>query len=85
MDAGKETATQMTEMMKNVAIDTNVGQHLDVRVQQQMDEKEELKQELEQELQWVRYRKKMLDTIEDQLPQMKQIAEKAKQGNLTER
>ena len=31
MDTGKENATQMTEMMKNVAVDTNVGQHLDTR------------------------------------------------------
>lgn len=30
MNTGKETATQMTEMLKNVAVDTNVGQHLDV-------------------------------------------------------
>jgi hypothetical protein len=28
MDTGKETATQMTEMMKNVAVDPNVGQNL---------------------------------------------------------
>jgi hypothetical protein len=31
MNTGKENATQITEMMKNVAIDTNVGQNLDVR------------------------------------------------------
>lgn len=31
MDTGKETAAQMTEMTKNVAVDPNVGQHLDVR------------------------------------------------------
>ncbi|MCB2340766.1 YjfB family protein [Clostridium estertheticum] len=31
MDTGKENATQITEMMKNVAIDTGVGQNLDVR------------------------------------------------------
>ncbi|APC41160.1 putative motility protein [Clostridium estertheticum] len=30
MDTGKETATQMTEMIKNVAVDSNVGQNLDV-------------------------------------------------------
>jgi hypothetical protein len=29
MDSGKETAIQVTEMMKNVAVDPNVGQHLD--------------------------------------------------------
>lgn len=31
MDTGKETATQITEIMKNVAVDTNVGQNLDTR------------------------------------------------------
>lgn len=31
MNTGKENATQITEMMKNVAIDTDVGQNLDVR------------------------------------------------------
>ncbi|MCB2308794.1 YjfB family protein [Clostridium estertheticum] len=31
MNTGKQNATQITEMMKNVAIDTNVGQNLDVR------------------------------------------------------
>lgn len=32
MDTGNETATQMTEMMKNVAVDPNLGQHLDIKV-----------------------------------------------------
>ena len=31
MDTGKETVTQITAMMKNVAVDHNVGQHLDIR------------------------------------------------------
>ncbi|MBU3142317.1 YjfB family protein [Clostridium sp. CF012] len=31
MDNGKETATQMAQMIKNVAIDPNLGQHLDTR------------------------------------------------------
>ena len=29
MDTGKENATQMTEMIKNVAVDSDVGQNLD--------------------------------------------------------
>jgi len=48
-----------------------------------MNEKEELKKELEQELQLVQYRMKMLDIIEEKLMQMRQLAEKAKQENLT--
>ena len=50
-----------------------------------MNEREELKQELEQELLWVQYRQKMLDIIEEKLLEMKQIAEQAKQENLTAR
>ncbi|MDR3593993.1 hypothetical protein [Clostridium sp.] len=49
----------------------------------QMNEREELKQELEQELQWVQYRQKMLDIIDGKLLQMKQVAEQAKEENLT--
>lgn len=32
MDTGKENAIQMTEMMKNSAVDPNVGNHVDVSV-----------------------------------------------------
>ena len=31
MDTGKQDATHMTEIMKNAAVDTNVGQNLDTR------------------------------------------------------
>lgn len=30
MDTNKETGTQMTEMMKNSAVDPNLGNHIDV-------------------------------------------------------
>ena len=30
MDTGKENATQMTEMIKNSAVDANLGNHIDV-------------------------------------------------------
>lgn len=30
MDAGKENATQMTEMMKNSAVDPNLGNQIDI-------------------------------------------------------
>ncbi len=48
-----------------------------------MDEKEEIKQELGLELQWVQYRQRMLDIMEEKLLQMKQIAEQAKEENLS--
>lgn len=47
-----------------------------------MDEKEELKQKLQEELQWVQYRRKMLNIIEKKLYQMKSIAEEAT-GNIS--
>ncbi|MGH4141098.1 YjfB family protein [Clostridium sp.] len=31
MDTGKENATTITEMVKNIAVEPNVGQNLDVR------------------------------------------------------
>lgn len=31
MNTGKETAAQMTEMLKGAAMDPNLGQHLDVK------------------------------------------------------
>ena len=43
-----------------------------------MDEKE-----LELELQWVQYRQKMLDIIEEKLLEMKRIAEEVKQDDFT--
>ena len=48
-----------------------------------MDEREELKQELEQELQLVKYRQKMLDIMEEKLLQMRELAGKVKEENLT--
>lgn len=32
MDTGKENANQMTEMIENVAVDSNLGNHIDVSV-----------------------------------------------------
>lgn len=32
MNAGKDNATQMTEMMSNIAVDDNLGNHIDVTV-----------------------------------------------------
>ncbi|WP_160685259.1 YjfB family protein [Clostridium sp. C2-6-12] len=32
MDAGKQNATQMTEMISNLAVDPNLGKHIDISV-----------------------------------------------------
>lgn len=32
MDTGKENATQMADMIKDVAVDPNLGNHIDVSV-----------------------------------------------------
>ncbi|GEP64575.1 hypothetical protein CBE01nite_23430 [Clostridium beijerinckii] len=50
-----------------------------------MDEREELKKELEQELQWIIYRQRLLDIMEQKLLQMKKLTEKAKYDNLIEK
>lgn len=49
------------------------------------NEKEELKQELEQELFWIKYRKNMLDIIDEKLFQMREIAEKIKNQKLSKK
>ncbi|MFT8344006.1 MAG: hypothetical protein ABF652_21570 [Clostridium beijerinckii] len=49
-----------------------------------MDEREKLKRELEAELQWVKYRMRMLDIIEGKLLRMRNMAEEAKDLNLSE-
>ncbi len=46
-----------------------------------MDEREELKQELKSKLQWAKYR--MLDIIEEKLVKMRNMAEIAKEGDLS--
>jgi len=48
-----------------------------------MDESELSKLKLEKELQWVKYRQKMLDIMEEKLLKMREIVEQAKQGNYT--
>lgn len=50
-----------------------------------MNEREELEKKLKEELQWVKYRQRMLDVIEEKLMKMKNIAEQAKEKSLTER
>ncbi|WP_238900091.1 hypothetical protein [Clostridium sp. YIM B02500] len=48
-----------------------------------MDEREELIHQLEAELQWVKYRMRMLDIIEEKLLQMRRMAETAKELKLS--
>ncbi|MDU4800954.1 MAG: hypothetical protein E6X81_08130 [Clostridium butyricum] len=48
-----------------------------------MDEREELKEELKVELQWVKYRIRMLDIIEEKLVKMRKMAEVVKEGDLS--
>lgn len=48
-----------------------------------MDERAELEQELEAELQWVDYRQNMLEIMEEKLMQMRELAEYARDDDLT--
>ena len=50
-----------------------------------MNEREELEKKLKEELQWIKYRQRMLDVVEEKLTKMKNIAEQAKEKSLTER
>lgn len=49
-----------------------------------MDERGELKKELEQEIQWIKYRQRILDIIDEKLLQMRQLVENVNQDNLAE-
>jgi polyhydroxyalkanoate synthesis regulator phasin len=48
-----------------------------------MDEKKEIIQQLKAELQWIKYRIRMLDIIEEKLMQMRKMAEIVKEANLS--
>lgn len=48
-----------------------------------MDEREKLKQELEAELQWVKYRMRMLEIIEEKLLRMRKISDMAKRSDIS--
>ncbi|GEA29281.1 hypothetical protein [Clostridium diolis] len=48
-----------------------------------MDEREELIHQLKAELQWIKYRMRMLDIIEEKLLQMRMMTETAKELNLS--
>lgn len=47
------------------------------------ESKELSEEELKQELQWIHYRQKMLNIIEDKLLEMREVAEMAKNNNFT--
>ncbi|WP_406761110.1 hypothetical protein [Candidatus Clostridium helianthi] len=47
------------------------------------ESKELSEEELKQELQWINYRQKMLNIIEDKLLEMREVAEMAKNNNFT--
>lgn len=49
-----------------------------------MDQREEIRQELQQELQWVKYRREMLEIIEKKLLYMKELAEQANHKSFNE-
>lgn len=48
-----------------------------------MDENEKLKEILDQELQWIQYRQKMLNIIEEKLIKMKEIVVQAQYNNVS--
>ncbi|MBX4269212.1 hypothetical protein [Clostridium estertheticum] len=74
----------MIEKVHNAAIDSNIGQKLDVIADKQMDKKEEQHKQLHQEMKWEQDKQKMLNVKEVKLLQMREIAEQGKQVAVNE-
>ncbi|MGH4121120.1 hypothetical protein [Clostridium sp.] len=83
MDLQKENANPNIERIRNVAIDSNLGQKLDAIADNQMDKKEELHRKLQQEIKWAKEKQILLNLKEVKLLQMREIAEQGKQAVVT--
>jgi len=83
IDTRKENENQIKEKIHTVALDPNVGQHLDVIADNQMDKKEELHKQLQQEIKWAQEKQILLNLKEVKLLQMREIAEQGKQVVVT--
>ena len=81
MDIEKEHGSPILDKIRKDAIDSNIGQNLDVIADNQMDKKEELHKQQQQEMKWARERQIMLNVKETKLLQMRSIAEQGKQLN----
>ena len=81
VDIEKEHGSPILDKIRNDAIDSNIGQNLDVIADKQMDKKEELHKQQQQEMKWARERQTMLNAKEAKLLQMRSIAEQGKQLN----
>ncbi|MBK5240392.1 hypothetical protein [Clostridium sp.] len=83
MDTGEENNNPIIEKTHIDAIDSNIGQNLDVIADKQMDNKEELHKQLQQEIEWAQEKQKLLKLKEVKLLQMRSIAEQGKQVTVT--
>ena len=81
MDIEKEHGSPILDKIRNDAIDSNIGQILDVIADKQMDKNEERHLQLQQEMKWAREKQTMLNVKETKLLQMRSIAEQGKQLN----
>ena len=84
MRSRKENSTAITDMVKNISVDPDLGQNIDVFADEEMDKKEELNKQLQQEMKWEQERLKMLNIKEVKLLQMREIAEQGKQAVVTQ-
>lgn len=57
---GKENNKQL---LYNNAINTDIGKHLDVIADKQMDKRDELHKQLQQEIKWVQEKHKLLNNL----------------------
>ncbi|MBU3111771.1 YjfB family protein [Clostridium lacusfryxellense] len=81
MDTDKENDKKTTDKMNRFAIDTNLGQNLDVVAGVQKDKNDAANKQLQQELKWAKDKQQMLNVKEVKLLQMREIAEQGKQLN----
>ena len=81
----EKTLTLTTGETQKVAVDSNLGQHLDIVAGLKADIKEETKEQLKKEIQWMQDRERMINIKEGKLLQMREIAQQGIQSKPTPR
>lgn len=81
-DTRIENANPAIENTQKVAVNSNVGQNLNVRASMQVDDKEELNKQKQQEILWAKNKQKMMSIKETKMLQMREIGDQAMQSKL---
>lgn len=83
INTSTENDSSSIEKTQNIAVDTNVGQNLNVRAYMQVDDKEEINKQKQQDISWVKNRQQMMSIKETKMLQMREIGDQAMQSKLT--